>query len=161
MVHGCKDMADERKLLREVNASQEKDGCMTVDELHAPIQCLQQLIQKSDDDVARKQAILKDIKQHEIARERAIADAVVNGKFWNSLGLKKAIQAELQALNTSSNEQRVKAMAKIRKVEKNISSLEKRLKDTNRKKSEAYNTILRLKKQCGKEMLSTTDTVPS
>lgn len=62
---------------------------------------------------------------------------------------------KLQALNTSSNEQRVKAMAKIRKVEKNISSLEKRLKDTNRKKSEAYNTILRLKKQCGEEVHET------
>lgn len=37
MVHGRKSMADERKLLREINASQGKDGGMTLDELHAPV----------------------------------------------------------------------------------------------------------------------------
>lgn len=37
MLHGCKNMADERKLLREVNESQGKDGGITLDELHAPV----------------------------------------------------------------------------------------------------------------------------
>ena len=37
MVHGCKNMGDERKLLREVDAMQGKDGGMTLDELRAPV----------------------------------------------------------------------------------------------------------------------------
>lgn len=48
------------------------------------------------DDVARDKAILKYIKQHKIAREKAIADAVVNGKLWNSLGSQEAIRAEVR-----------------------------------------------------------------
>ncbi|XP_022155437.1 proton pump-interactor 1-like isoform X2 [Momordica charantia] len=166
MVHGCKNMADERKLLREVNASQGKDGGMTIDELHAPIQRLQQKLcfnywgyKKTDDDLAREKAILKDIKQHELARERTIADAVVNGKLWNSLGSKKAIQAEvLNKRLDGLREEQVQVNGKIRKVkkelervEKDICSLQQRFKDANRKKDEAYDTILRLKKQYGEE----------
>ncbi|KAG7014646.1 hypothetical protein SDJN02_24825, partial [Cucurbita argyrosperma subsp. argyrosperma] len=37
MGHDCKNMADERKLLREMNAIQGKDGGMTVEELQAPV----------------------------------------------------------------------------------------------------------------------------
>ncbi|XP_022992006.1 uncharacterized protein LOC111488484 [Cucurbita maxima] len=42
MGHDCKNMADERKLLREMNAIQGKDGGMTVEELQAPIECLKE-----------------------------------------------------------------------------------------------------------------------
>lgn len=51
------------------------------------------------DEDARKQAILKDIKKHEVVREKAIANAVVNGKLWNSLSSKKSIQEEVSAKN--------------------------------------------------------------
>ncbi|CAK9328682.1 unnamed protein product [Citrullus colocynthis] len=168
MLHGCKNMADERKLLREVNASQGKDGGMTLDELHTPIQRLQRQLsinyvgRSETDEDARKQAILKDIKKHEVVREKAIANAVVNGKLWNSLSSKKSIQEEI--LNNSSfelRERQRKAIAEIRKVhaelekvEKDIRSLQKLLTDANRKKDEAYNTILRLKKQYGEENAS-------
>lgn len=54
---------------------------------------------KTADDAARNKTILKDIKQHQIAREKAIADAVVNGKLWNSLGSQEAIRAEVRAIN--------------------------------------------------------------
>lgn len=40
----------------------------------------------------------------------------------------------------------------LEKVEKDISFLQKRFKDANRKKDEAYNTILKLKKQYGEEV---------
>ena len=40
--------------------------------------------------------MLKDIKQLEIAKEKAIADASVKGKIWNSLGTKKALQEEFK-----------------------------------------------------------------
>lgn len=60
-----------------------------------------------------------------------------------------SVYQKLQALNSSSDnprEKQVAVKANIRKVEKSI-SLEKRLKDLNRKKAEVYNTILKLKKQ--------------
>ncbi|XP_038875496.1 proton pump-interactor BIP131-like isoform X2 [Benincasa hispida] len=168
MLHGCKNMADERKLLREVNACQGKDGGMTLEELHAPIQRLRQQLsikyvgRTETDEDARKQAILKDIKQHEVNREKAIANAVVKGKLWNSLVSKESLKEEI--LKNSSYELRErqrKVNAEIRKVnvelekvEKDIRSLQKLFTDANRKKDGAYNTILRLKKQYGEENAS-------
>lgn len=68
----------------------------------------------------------------------------------------------MQILNNSSfelRERQRKAIAEIRKVhaelekvEKDIRSLQKLFTDANRKKDEAYNTILRLKKQYGEEV---------
>ncbi|KAE8646760.1 uncharacterized protein LOC105435772 [Cucumis sativus] len=171
IVHGRKNMADERNLLREIKASQGKDDGMTVEELYAPIQRLKEQMcynyrdcAKAADDAARNKTILKDIKQHQIAREKAIADAVVNGKLWNSLGSQKAIRAELQEEHSYEynsgqvehnhkkiNIKIIKLKKKLEKIEKDISSLQKRLKDTNRKKGAAYSIILKLKKQYEEE----------
>lgn len=59
-------------------------------------------------------------------------------------------------------EEQVQVNARIRKVkkelervEKDICSLQQRFKDANRKKDEAYDTILRLKKQYGEEVCIT------
>ncbi|KAA0039824.1 proton pump-interactor 2-like isoform X1 [Cucumis melo var. makuwa] len=160
MLHGCKNMADERKLLREVNESQGKDGGITLDELHAPIRRLRQQFPmyfrgESDEDPR---------KQHEVIIEKAIANAVVNGKLWNSLSSKKSIQEEIEKLKNSSfqlRERQRKTNAEIRKVklelekvEKDIRSLQKLFTDANRKKADAYKTILRLKKQYGEENAS-------
>lgn len=38
-------------------------------------------------------------KQHEVIIEKAIANAVVNGKLWNSLSSKKSIQEEVRTKN--------------------------------------------------------------
>ncbi|XP_022954368.1 uncharacterized protein LOC111456628 isoform X2 [Cucurbita moschata] len=164
MGHDCKNMADERKLLREMNAIQGKDGGMTVEELQAPIECLKEQMrnnywdcEKSRDDVGRDKAILKDVQQHKIGREKGIGDGVVNGKLWKSLGSQESIRVELQALSKDwdeAAENQIKVNAKMKKlkkkvekVEKDISCLQKRLKDGDRKKDAAYNTILKLKKQ--------------
>lgn len=37
IVHGRKNMADERNLLKEIKASKGKDDGMTVEELYAPV----------------------------------------------------------------------------------------------------------------------------
>ncbi|XP_023515487.1 uncharacterized protein LOC111779624 isoform X2 [Cucurbita pepo subsp. pepo] len=164
MGHECKNMAHERKLLREMNAIQGKDGGMTVEELQAPIECLKEQMrnnywdcEKSRDDVGRDKAILKDIQQHKIGREKGIGDGVVNGKLWKSLGSQESIRVELQALSkdwdeVAENQIKVNAKMKklrkkVEKVEKDISCLQKRLKDGDRKKDAAHNTILKLKKQ--------------
>ncbi|XP_023514978.1 proton pump-interactor BIP103-like [Cucurbita pepo subsp. pepo] len=170
MVHGCKNMGDERKLLREVDAMQGKDGGMTLDELRAPIQHLQQRLSinyvahAEIDENAHSELILNAEKQHEIIRETALANAVVNGKLWNSLGSKKSIQQQVQELNNRSCELRERQRevnAKVKKVnkevkmiEKDIGSLQKVFTYANRKKDEAYNTILRLKRQYGEENAS-------
>ncbi|XP_023004757.1 proton pump-interactor BIP103-like [Cucurbita maxima] len=170
MVHGCKNMGDERKLLREVNAMQGEDGGMTLDELRAPIQHLQQRLSinyvahTEIDENARSEVILNAEKQHEIIRETALANAVVNGKLWNSLGSKKSIQQQVQELNNRSCELRERQRevnVKVRKVnkevkmiEKDIRSLQKLFTYANRKKDEAYNTILKLKRQYGEENAS-------
>jgi hypothetical protein len=41
-------------------------------------------------------SILKEIQHLEIAKEKAIANATVKGKIWNSLGTKKALQEEIK-----------------------------------------------------------------
>ncbi|KAG6592802.1 Proton pump-interactor 103, partial [Cucurbita argyrosperma subsp. sororia] len=170
MVHGCKNMGDERKLLREVNAMQGKDGGMTLDELRASIQHLQQRLSinyvahTEIDENAGSEVILNAEKQHEIIRETALANAVVNGKLWNSLGSKKSIQQQVQELNNRSCELRERQRevnAKVEKVnkevkmiEKDIRSLQKLFTYANRKKDEAYNNILKLKRQYGEENAS-------
>lgn len=45
-----------------------------------------------------------------------------------------------------------KTAKELEKVEKDISALQKRLIYTNRRKAEAYDTILKLKKQYGEEV---------
>ncbi|KAL0538278.1 hypothetical protein IC582_027290 [Cucumis melo] len=164
IVHGRKNMADERNLLKEIKASKGKDDGMTVEELYAPIQRLKEQWdrEKAAKDADRSKTILKDIRQHKIAREQAIADAVVNGKLWNSLGSQEAIRAELQEeLSYESGEVEynhekintkiIKLKKKLEKIEKDISSLQKRLKAINRKKGATYTIILKLKKQYEEE----------
>lgn len=51
--------------------------------------------EKSRDDVGRDKAILKDIQQHKIGREKGIGDGVVNGKLWKSLGSQESIRVEV------------------------------------------------------------------
>ncbi|KAG7014645.1 hypothetical protein SDJN02_24824, partial [Cucurbita argyrosperma subsp. argyrosperma] len=112
--------------------------------------------EKSRDDVGRDKAILKDIQQHKIGREKGIGDGVVNGKLWKSLGSQESIRVEvskrqkekLQALSKDwdeAAENQIKVNAKMKKLKKKVEK--KRLKDGDRKKDAAYNTILKLKKQ--------------
>uniref|UniRef100_A0A9I9DQC5 Proton pump-interactor 1-like n=1 Tax=Cucumis melo TaxID=3656 RepID=A0A9I9DQC5_CUCME len=147
IVHGRKNMADERNLLKEIKASKGKDDGMTVEELYAPIQRLKEQWdrEKAAKDADRSKTILKDIRQHKIAREQAIADAVVNGKLWNSLGSQEAIRAEFQR-------SRFKMKLAYPKVGgRNSATNQKRLKAINRKKGATYTIILKLKKQYEEE----------
>ncbi|XP_023515495.1 uncharacterized protein LOC111779624 isoform X3 [Cucurbita pepo subsp. pepo] len=148
------------------NAYKDKSNksCLSGGEVDKQIECLKEQMrnnywdcEKSRDDVGRDKAILKDIQQHKIGREKGIGDGVVNGKLWKSLGSQESIRVELQALSkdwdeVAENQIKVNAKMKklrkkVEKVEKDISCLQKRLKDGDRKKDAAHNTILKLKKQ--------------
>lgn len=155
MRHGCKNMADERKLLAEVNTRQEMDGDLTADEVDSSIMPLLSGLWCAQIDVQIARAL---------EREEAIGDAPVKGEMWTSSHLKKAIQEELQEIYDCSDECR-KRQARVRskikktkkeveKVEKDIRCLQKHLTYTNRRKEEAYDTILKLKKQYGEENAS-------
>ena len=69
---------------------------------HKQIQHLQQRLSinyvahAEIDENAHSELILNAEKQHEIIRETALANAVVNGKLWNSLGSKKSIQQQVR-----------------------------------------------------------------
>lgn len=155
MRHGCKNMADERKLLAEVNTRQEMDGDLTADEVDSSIMPLLSGLRRAQIDVQIARAL---------ERKEAIGDAPVKGEMWTSSHLKKAILEELQEIYDCSDECR-KRQARVRskikktkkeveKVEKDIRCLQKHLTYTNRRKEEAYDTILKLKKQYGEENAS-------
>lgn len=41
------------------------------------------------------EGIHKEMKRHEMVREKAVANAAVGGELWNSLGIKKDIQQQV------------------------------------------------------------------
>ncbi|KAJ6884882.1 hypothetical protein NC652_031780 [Populus alba x Populus x berolinensis] len=101
LLHGSKNLAAEKKLLREIKASE------------------------------------KEIQHLEIAKEKAIANATVKGKIWNSLGTKKALHEEIKvSLNNKIKikfiflhppKQHLFLKAIIKKVEKKLPAVEKRI----------------------------------
>ncbi|KAL0538277.1 hypothetical protein IC582_027289 [Cucumis melo] len=158
MRHGCKNMADERKVLREVKARQENDGGSTVDEVDSSLESLFGTFGCPWYKPMGFQII------HAIKKFQGIDDDPVEGELWSSSRIKNVIQEDLQELYDSSDyirrrQARFRSKAKktakeLEKVEKDISALQKRLIYTNRRKAEAYDTILKLKKQYGEENAS-------
>ncbi|KAE8646761.1 hypothetical protein Csa_004897 [Cucumis sativus] len=140
MRHGCKNMADERKLLKEVKARQENDGGSTVDEVDSSLESL------------FGNLWLKPLGfqiTHAIKKIEGIDDDPVEGELWSSSRIKNVIQEEARFRSKAK-----KTTKELEKVEKDISSLQKRFIYTNRRKAEAYDTILKLKKQYGEENAS-------
>uniref|UniRef100_A0A6N2M099 Uncharacterized protein n=1 Tax=Salix viminalis TaxID=40686 RepID=A0A6N2M099_SALVM len=101
MLHGSKNLAAEKKILREIKAS-EKGKIVSLwsslTEIDNSIYRLRYTpCYPSHDSAGGDKQMLKEMKQLEIAREKAVANASVKGKIWNSLGTKKALQEEFKS----------------------------------------------------------------
>ncbi|XP_038906844.1 proton pump-interactor BIP131-like isoform X2 [Benincasa hispida] len=153
MLHGCKNVADERKLLREVNARQKNDGGATVDEVNSSNGSLLMHLWHWPMDIQIARAV---------KRNEGIDDNSTEGELWSTSRLKNAIQEEeiydcsdyMRRRQARFRSKVKKTTKELEKVEKGISSLQKHLIYTNRRKAEAYDTILKLKKLYGEENAS-------
>ncbi|XVF65351.1 hypothetical protein PTKIN_Ptkin09bG0241200 [Pterospermum kingtungense] len=157
-------MAMEKKLLKEVNASQNKlpDHSDSDESLVEKINCRVRKLQRSIENnryvepakrVNEKQA-QKEISELEWTKERAIINAPVNGKIWKSLLSKNDIKEEIKLMEKDSCRNRrfyLQLIADINWIEreidyikKDIRSLEKQLLVVQRKKKKAYKAVLKL-----------------
>ncbi|XVF65355.1 hypothetical protein PTKIN_Ptkin09bG0241600 [Pterospermum kingtungense] len=106
MHHGTRNMAMEKKLLKEVNASQKKlpDHSDSVESLVEKINCRLSKLWSSIEvnsyvepakRVNEKQA-REEIRELESTKEKAIINASVNGKIWKSFPSKDVIKQEIK-----------------------------------------------------------------
>ncbi|XVF29000.1 hypothetical protein REPUB_Repub15cG0082100 [Reevesia pubescens] len=166
MHHGTNNMAKEKKLLKEVNASQKKlgdhcdSGPSVVEEINDKIWKLRwsirrnYFIPKLVIRVDEKQ-VLKEINELKWARDKGFANAAVKGKIWNSLPSKNVIKQQIKLMEKDSSDEERKEHLQLRaKIEvvkreinvakKTIGSLKRQLLDVRRKKGQAYKVILKL-----------------
>ncbi|XWS13339.1 hypothetical protein CRYUN_Cryun36dG0029100 [Craigia yunnanensis] len=166
MHHGTSNMAMEKKLLKEVNASQKKlgdhcdSGLSVVEEISDRIRNLRwnirrnYFIPKPTTRVDEKQ-VLKEINELKWARDKAFANAPVKGKTWNSLPSKNVIKKQIKLMEKASSDEDRKEHLQLRaKIEvvkqdinaakKEIGSLKRQLLDVRRRKGEAHKVILKL-----------------
>ncbi|EOY05135.1 Uncharacterized protein TCM_020218 [Theobroma cacao] len=166
MHHGTNNMAKEKKLLKGINDRQKKgDHCD--DPGLSVVQEISDRIRRLRWDISRKyffpkpairvdeQQVLKEITELKWARDKAFANAPVEGKTWNSLASKTVIKQQIKRMEKAScDEDRKKHLqmrAKIQVlkqeidvVKKDIASLKRQLLNVRRKKGEAYKVILKL-----------------
>ncbi|KAB5530082.1 hypothetical protein DKX38_020163 [Salix brachista] len=161
MLHGSKNLAAENKILREIKAS-EKGKIVSLwsslTEIDNSIYRLRYtLCYPSHDSAGGDKQMLKEMKQLEIAREKAVANASVKGKIWNSLGTKKALQEEFKIKDKELEDIKKehlllkpdikKADKELQRVEKDIISLQHQLTHLRRRMEEAYQHIVLLQKE--------------
>ncbi|XP_050935975.1 uncharacterized protein LOC103489454 [Cucumis melo] len=140
MQHGSKNIANEKKLLREINSSKKKKiRTTTIEELDVPIK-------KKNDEIENShlylyttdfEGINEEMKRLEMVKQKAVANAAVGGKLWSSLGTKKDIQQVVNVMYEELDELRLKQIEtrnetkygekKLRIVQKQILFLHKQL----------------------------------
>ncbi|XP_025012894.1 uncharacterized protein LOC8262049 isoform X2 [Ricinus communis] len=101
LLHGSKSLAEEKKLIRETKKGKQKGpvgSCSTLGMLNASIWgliCQSYHCSYSIDEVQYRK-IIEEMNQLKCIREKAIANAAVKGRIWNSLGSKETIQDEVK-----------------------------------------------------------------
>uniref|UniRef100_A0A0A0LVC7 Uncharacterized protein n=1 Tax=Cucumis sativus TaxID=3659 RepID=A0A0A0LVC7_CUCSA len=140
MQHGSKNIASEKKLLREISSSRKKEiRSTTVEELDVPIKKKNEEIENSHLYLYTTdfEGINKEMKRLEMVKEKAVANAAVGGKLWSSLGTKKDIQQKVNVMYEELDELRLKQIEtrnetkygekKLRIIQKQILYLHKQL----------------------------------
>ncbi|CAL1406543.1 unnamed protein product [Linum trigynum] len=168
MKHGRKSLQIERRLLSEIKSKEEKDS-NTTDSL-PPLEVIESkirgaqymLIRFSTDmatgkDGAGDQELPRQLKQLEVEREKVVANCVVGGKIWSSLGsiktIKEYIEAEhKEAEESKENRRRLQVEIKsvresLKRLEEGHSSVQSQLNDLRTRKQQVREQILDLKKQ--------------
>ncbi|RZB83507.1 Proton pump-interactor 1 isoform D [Glycine soja] len=150
MLHGNKNFAEEKQILRNVNI-QERDGASfkSLEMLKETVRC--------NDYLNNWQKLLREIEQFEIQCQRASGsgNAYVKGKISNSESLRKTIKDEIKHLCDDSSENKRKMIApgievmhsekELEAIDRLINSLETKLTERRQKKGQAYQSISKLK----------------
>ncbi|XP_041003992.1 proton pump-interactor BIP131-like [Juglans microcarpa x Juglans regia] len=137
VLHGRNNLAVEKQLIKEINGSQQKtisSSCFPLKELKDAIfafHCNERWTlgwpsrePKGD----RAEQIESERKELFCLKERAIANAPVKGKLWNSLGSKQAIQDQVNVRRTELNEAKKNLLpvrAKAKHAQKELEKIEK------------------------------------
>ncbi|KAJ6360854.1 hypothetical protein OIU77_004805 [Salix suchowensis] len=161
MLHGSKNLAAEKKILREIKASEKGKIVSLWSSLKEIDKSIYRLryppCYPSHDSAGGDKQMLKEMKQLEIAREKAVANASMKGKIWNSLGTKKALQEEFKIKDKELEDIKKehlllkpdikKADKELQRVQKDIISLQHQLTHLRRRMEEAYQHIVLLQKE--------------
>ncbi|KAI4322689.1 hypothetical protein L6164_022359 [Bauhinia variegata] len=154
MLHGNKSLAEEKKILREMSLSQQRDAAPFS---RLELESLKSAIYRNYYGYGKLyDGILRQIKEFQLQGTSA------KGKNCDSAALMKAIKDLLKLVNYDPSEKRKEMMAlatKIRHAEREIEamnkvirSLQKKMTDKYLRKDEAYQSILKLKKTYDKEI---------
>ncbi|OMO94208.1 hypothetical protein CCACVL1_06111 [Corchorus capsularis] len=94
MHHGTNSMRNEKKLLKEINAKGDDNdhSSLSVDEISTRIRNLQWGYYPRN--MVSEKQVLREIDDLKLARDKAIANAPVKGKFWNSLPPKNIMEKD-------------------------------------------------------------------
>ncbi|XP_048131898.1 proton pump-interactor 1-like [Rhodamnia argentea] len=158
MLHGGNSLADERRILRKTDQAQRKaDPCMSKQEFDQKIWRLRYAKQWRRPDSDEERKIRDEIKELELAREKAMTSAACKGKMWDSLGSKQTIRNQVQLMEEGLNKTRQQHFAfnskfasvekELASVENELSSLEKELMYIEIIKGDAYKFILAWRKE--------------
>ncbi|XP_060673402.1 uncharacterized protein LOC107420016 isoform X3 [Ziziphus jujuba] len=150
MLHGTDSIAKEKQLLREVRAGQdspEDETSLSMQQIKYATWWWHRSLRYEKDQKKAKDG-LREIKQHEWCRDRAIANATVKGQIWNSLGSKKALRDQIEVLRTDLEESRKRHLEiranitsvkkELKGVDREFNFLKKQIVDIDRKKLEAH-----------------------
>lgn len=153
MLHGTNTLAKEKQLLKEINAGQQKcfSSCFSLNDLNQAIWRFHPYDWRYQRD-PDEERISKEKNELIHLQEKAIANAAVKGKQWNSLGSKQAIQEKAKLIGTELDEIRGEILSQgaiikrvkrqLEKVRQDIKSLQKQLAAACQRKQEAYNSFL-------------------
>ncbi|KAI4322688.1 hypothetical protein L6164_022358 [Bauhinia variegata] len=154
MLHGNKSLAEEKKILRKMSLSQQRDALAAP---FSPLEELKHTIYRNYYGYGNQyNGILREIQELQLQSERATDTAAARGKTCNSAALTKAIKDQIKLINNDPLEKRKEMMAlgtkirhtknEVEAIKKVITLLQNKLTEKHLKKDEAYQSILKLKK---------------
>ncbi|KAG7987992.1 hypothetical protein I3843_03G163100 [Carya illinoinensis] len=153
MLHGTNNLAEEKQLLKEIYGSRQKtiSSCFPLKELDDAIWWFHSNEWRAlaywpfkETTADHKEKIKREKNELVCLKEKAIANAAVKGKLWNSLGSKQVIQDQVNVIGTELNGIKkkvlqVRANAKhvereLKQVEKDTELVKKHLRVTRQRK---------------------------
>ncbi|WCJ30784.1 hypothetical protein M5689_012319 [Euphorbia peplus] len=157
VLHGSNCLAEERRLLKKTKKNEDREGYYSlIEELSHPIMHLTFRTQCYSNDESKRRKIIEELKEMKWQREKAIANATVNGRLWSSLEPKHIIQHKIKIIEEeveATRKDHIALRAQIKLSEKNLKAIEKQLvylqkqlTIANQRKATEYQCILQLRK---------------
>ncbi|KAJ7950303.1 proton pump-interactor 1-like, partial [Quillaja saponaria] len=127
MQHGSKSLAKEKKILREIHMCQQSDDSSNF-LLKELTNILISLKWRYHNIEKNCEQVLREIKEFELAREKAIDNVAVMGKIWSSVGLREAMRNQVKMILDELmviKKKRLSLATKMKHVGKELDVIEK------------------------------------